>query len=248
MRRCLHASSSTRHPFLALVMFVAVGCTAHAPYRVPDAVIQTNSMDLVSDPEHRDKVATHNVERHPEFTLGFVEFDDQGDYWSRTQVDTLQQVIVDEARRSDSHGILMVVFVHGWKHNAAVCDENVACFREVLQSLYNLERVRSAGGGSPPRRIIGIYVGWRGLSVTPPGLKEVSFWTRKNTAHRVGRGQILELLTSLEELRDRLNAAGDGNSKLISIGHSFGAAVTYSAVSNLFLERLTRSNIGGRRW
>lgn len=81
------------------------------------------------------------------------------------------------------------------------------------------------------------------MSVTPPGLKELSFWTRKSTAHRVGGGQVLELLTRLEELRERLNAAGDGNSKLISIGHSFGAAVTYSAVSNLFLERLTRSNM-----
>ena len=243
MRRYLQAGSPTFHPFLALVISVAVGCTPHAPYRVPDPVIQTNSVDLVSGPEHRDEVATHSVERHPEFTLGFVEFDDQGDYWSRTQMDILQQVIADEARGSDSHGVLMVVFVHGWKHNAAVCDENVACFREVLQSLYNLERLRAAEGALPARRIIGVYTGWRGLSVTPPGLKELSFWTRKSTAHRVGDGQVLDLLTRLEEIRDRLNAAGDGNSKLITIGHSFGAAVTYSAVSNLFLERLTRSNM-----
>jgi len=243
MRHHRQTSNSTFHRFLALLMFVAAGCTPHAPYRVPDPVIQTNSVDLASDPEHRGQVATHNVERHPEFTLGFVEFDDQGDYWSRTQVDTLQQVIVDEARHSDSHGILMVVFIHGWKHNAAVCDENVVCFREVLQSLYNLERLRAAESALPARRIIGVYVGWRGLSVTPVGLKELSFWTRKSTAHRVGDGQVLELLTRLEELRDRLNAAGDGNSKLITIGHSFGAAVTYSAVSNLFLERLTRSNM-----
>jgi hypothetical protein len=243
MRRYLQVSCSIFHPFLALFLLLVAGCTPHAPYRVPDPVIQTNSVNLASDPEHRDQVASHNVERHPEFTLGFVEFDDQGDFWSRTQVNTLQQVILDEAHRGDSQGVLMVVFIHGWKHNAAVCDENVACFREVLQSLYNLERLRAAESASPARRIVGVYAGWRGLSVTPFGLKELSFWTRKNTAHRVGGGQVLELLTSLEELRDRINATGDGNSKLISIGHSFGAAVTYSAVSNLFLERLTRSNV-----
>lgn len=243
MYRHIQFGRSTFHALLAFVIFIAVGCTSHAPYRVPDPVIETNSVDIATDPEHRGKVATHSVERHPEFTLGFVEFDDQGDYWSRTQVDTLRQVIADEARRSAGHGVLMVVFVHGWKHNAAVCDENVACFREVLQSLYNLERLRSAESALPPRRIIGVYAGWRGLSVTPPGLKELSFWTRKNTAHRVGRGQILELLTTLEELRNRLNTAGEADSKLIIVGHSFGAAATYSAISSLFLERLTRSNM-----
>ncbi len=228
---------------LFLVFIVATnGCMSNAPHRLKSESIDTNLINLISDSAQKKLIAQYSIENHPEFTLGFVEFDDQGDFWSRSQLNALEKVILKESERTDTDGLLMMVFVHGWKHNAAVCDENVVCFREVLQGLYNTERIRARHKGILPRRIVGVFVGWRGLSVTPVGLTELSFWGRKETAHKVGKGQVLELFTRLEVLRDRLNV-DNNNTNLIIIGHSFGAAVTFSALSSLFLERQTRSDM-----
>jgi|GEM_PF-4220261 len=30
---------------------------------------------------------------------------------------------------------LFVTFVHGWHHRAKICDENLSCFRQVMQGL-----------------------------------------------------------------------------------------------------------------
>src|SRR5205823_4367265 len=34
-----------------------------------------------------------------------------------------------------SPGAVVVTFVHGWHHGGKVCDNNMACFRRVLQAL-----------------------------------------------------------------------------------------------------------------
>lgn len=226
---------------LAILVVVALagGCTAHHAYRVPASSANTSIDELVSaDEKRRGEIESHCIERHDEFELAFVELDDQGEFWDRRQIEALEAT-VEEA--GEASGALIVVFVHGWKHNARVCDENVACFREILRALENTEQLTALRHDAAPRRVVGVYVGWRGLSVTPPVLKETSFYGRKATAHRVGRGHLLELFVRLERGRDRLRSAGLTDSKLIVIGHSFGGAVVYSAVAPLFHDRLTRA-------
>ena len=182
------------------------------------------------------------------FKVSFVEFDDQGSFWSRQQLTTLEAELLKASESPGHEGVLTVVFVHGWQHNAAVCDQNVACFRDILESLANAEdyRVHALTNANPdveilPRYVFGVYVGWRGLSNRLPGLKNATFYNRKATAHRVGRGDVLELFTRLEVWRDRLHESGRIDSKLVIIGHSFGGAVTYTALSKVLHERLARA-------
>lgn len=224
---------------IAAGLVLLVSCTPHKPYRVPHESVSTSIEKIRDDAEHRMQVETHCIEEHSDFSLGFVEFDDQGDLWEPRQVDQLESMIREEVEHPESPGALVVVFVHGWKHDATVCDENVACFRELLKGLDNLERFQAFETGVEPRRVIGVYLGWRGKSVTPPVLKEFSFYARKATAHRVGEGRMVEVLTRLENLRDQSNAAG-GRSRLVVVGHSFGGAATFSALSNIFEERLAK--------
>lgn len=228
--------------FLAacVALVSTVSCTPHRAYRVPMDEIRTSSQRLRDDAAHRAEVEKHSIEEHSEFSLGFVEFDDQGDLWEPRQVDALEEMIRAEGEGEGNPGVVIVVFVHGWKHNASVCDENVTCFREVLIGLDNAERLHAVESRTEPRRVVGVYLGWRGLSVTPKILKEFSFYARKATAHRVGDGRVVEVLSRLEVLRDQLNADG-GRSRLVIVGHSFGGAVTFSALSNLFEDRLARS-------
>ena len=180
------------------------------------------------------------IEEQPEYLLGFVEFDDLGWSWQRQQQHALIARLEQEIKERD---VLMVVFVHGWKHNAESCDSNVTCFREVLRQLHATET--ALAGKGTPRRIVGIYVGWRGDSARGKLLRQTTFFGRKSTAHRVGSGAVTELLVRLKEIRNRrhrqLEAATPPHSsstRLVLVGHSFGAALLYSATSPLIMERM----------
>ncbi len=239
--------------------------TPHAPYRVPEGEIETSIAELVRSEEARvaagrSCLETHVVGGQERFKVGFVEFDDQGLFWSRDQLGTLEREFDEAAASPDHDGVLTVVFVHGWQHNASVCDQNVACFRDMLEALANAEDYRvhalrnaRAEAGSQgvasdirPRYVFGVYVGWRGLSNSLPGLQLTTFFNRKATAHRVGAGEVIELFTRLEVWRDELVAAGQDASKLVILGHSFGGALTYSALSRVLHERLARAAAEGR--
>ena len=248
-------SRSSVFLFLAVMAFALIatfaGCTPHKAYRVPESIINTNILDLKADPLAQQEVARHCVESHDNFSLAFVEFDDQGDFWDRNQLDALHESLDIESNRTDTDGLIIVVFVHGWKHNAQVCDENVSCFREVLTGIANAEQLRTTrefeeGGAGLPRRVIGVYVGWRGLSITAPILKELSFYARKSAAHRVGSGEVIELLTILESKRNNLNrrSVSSNTTRLITVGHSFGSAVTFSAISKILHRRLANGTLG----
>jgi len=173
--------------------------------------------------------------------LAFVEFDDQGRLWSREQLDLLEATLQAENERKDTSGLAVIIFAHGWRHNCGVCDSNVACFRTFLRqlhsdssaaaSLYSSARIR-------PKRIVAIYVGWRGLSSKVQPLEDLSFWARKRVAHRVADGDFVELLTRVELFVRRANAADPERARLSVIGHSLGGTMVYAALANILKERV----------
>jgi len=77
-------------------------------------------------------------------------------------------------------------------------------------------------------------------------LKELSFYARKSAAHRVGSGEVIELLTILESKRNNLNrrSVSSNTTRLITVGHSFGSAVTFSAISKILHRRLANGTLG----
>jgi len=189
----------------------------------------------------------------PNYTVGFVEFDDQGwmygseDNSPNYEIDT----VVDRfSAEGETNGLLMVTFVHGWKHNAAGDDANVAMFHHVLNYLGAMEKVLSTKQHHPPRRVVGIYVGWRGLSTDIEPFEELSFWDRKNTAEVVGHGAAVQLLSQLEALRNQINRKFENDiashqrmtTKLMIIGHSFGGDIVFSAVSPVLMERMVENS------
>lgn len=219
---------------IVLLMLIGTGCTAHAPYRTPKdgapaGPLDTSQDRLSTDENHRTAVGRASIERHGRFTLAVVELDDQGQFWSRSQY---EQVIADVKRTYDSSpfGVQGLVFVHGWKHTASVCDSNIACFRELLANFAERE-------GEDGRPVYGVYVGWRGASLKGPVLREFSFWGRKSTAHRVGAGDAVELLATLEAIHRKKRETARAT-RLSVIGHSFGGAIVYSAIAGTLKERL----------
>ena len=222
-------------PLLLCLFALGASCTPHVQYRTelspcePGADFRACGQSCL---EERD-----------EYLMGFVELDDQGWLWDRKQLYAVLDALAEEGARRD---LLMVVFVHGWKHNASVCDTNVACFREVLLRLDDIEKLAAQSEGRAPRRVAGVYIGWRGLSVTGRYLSNVSFYDRKSTAQRVGERGVTEVFLRLQGFiqNQRALIGPEAQTRLVIVGHSFGGAVVYSAVSQLLMER-NLSEAGG---
>jgi pimeloyl-ACP methyl ester carboxylesterase len=179
----------------------------------------------------------HSIEEHREYTLGFVEFDDLGVPYEPKQMTQLLKRVREEA----ANPLTVVVFVHGWRHNASADDWNVEGMRDLLGQLAESED-KAAHSSQPKRKVFGIYVGWRGLSLQGPDLLEyASFWDRKAVATHVAQGSVRELFAELRLLRKSKNANSADLTqpppmRMIIIGHSFGGLVVYHAVSQFLLE------------
>ncbi len=173
-----------------------------------------------------------------EYRLGFIEYSDQGLLRDRGQMHTVLDTYYPIAGKDD---VLLVVFVHGWHHNAKPRDTNVDKFRELLKKLAQVES-RSEFS----RKVLGVYIGWRGESITIPVITHSTFWDRKNTAHNVGLQGVTELLLRLEEIVN-VKAAMDAsvprplNSRLVTIGHSFGGAVLFTSLQQILADRFIDS-------
>ena len=229
---------------LALATVVAAlscSCIAHKQYRTdyslcpstdPAAVCAQGALHAHQDCGSGDE----------DYFLGFIEFDDGGQLWDRRQASAVLGHLQEQVGQ---HDLLLVVFVHGWKHSAAPQDGNIEMFRRNLALLSGVESRISAATGTPERKVAGIYLGWRGGSISAPVLKQLTFWDRKNTAHKVGHGGVTEVLARVEELRGIRGAVADTNrTRVIVIGHSFGGAVVYSALGQLLEQRFVETTAG----
>ncbi len=225
-------------PIACVVLVLALaGCVSEQQYRTD------------SQPQPYDSKGTNNnpragIEIGPNYTVGYVEFDDQGWPYGTNKTSNQSQIdIVTDRVREElaTNGLLIVTFVHGWKHNASAQDSNVAMFHQVLGRLSSMERHLHTNSAAP--RVFGVYVGWRGLSTDLEPFEELSFWGRKAVAEQVGHGALIELLTRLETERNEANCSHPSGTnraatKLIIVGHSFGGDIVYSAVAPVLTERM----------
>lgn len=141
--------------------FTVTACQPNAPFR------ENTTACIVGTGGDGAECASHSLEEHPiadfpgRFSLlGFIEIDDQGKPYTRDQIDTLFNRVEEEARYKD---LSIIVYIHGWKHNDTAADTNVRAFRGLLSQMAEME-LRRAQSYWPAREVVGIYVGWRGLS------------------------------------------------------------------------------------
>ncbi len=198
---------------ILLLGLAVLGCTPNKPWR--------------TDPPCSSPGCDQSfLVQHPDYDLAFVEFTERGNLFDRSRKNTVVDHVTKLARAEN--GVMAVVFVHGWKNNADVTNANVADFRDLLH--------RAAKVLKSKRRMVGIYVAWRGLSVKAPAIKELSYWERKTVAEQIGKGGVTELLLELEHA---VSDDDDPNKNLYVVtGHSFGAGIVLSALNEILLERV----------
>ena len=252
---------------LSCVIPVAlVGCGSAIPYRVDGFVDKPECRRIYDDYDDispRNSNVSEEVRASPcwlrakeerdDYDLLVTEFDDQG--WvertsdlTRPARDHLDAFFAELDRlyaANRDNGLSLVVFIHGWHHNAEARDANVSDFRLLLRDLAIAERGRKLSEPAAPvqgPRVVGVYVGWRGESITVPGLRQATFWERKKTAERVAQGSVREFFARMDFLRDRSrDTHGKRNVRMLTIGHSFGGLITFESLSSEFIRAAVRS-------
>ena len=196
----------------------------------------------------------HSIEDYKDFWAGFVEFDDEGwlfdPHGQPTQLQVVQARLRAELgdRRYDNTDFLVVAFVHGWHHNAHDTDCNVHEFRAMLKVANDRYAAEAAKDPTMhPRRIVGVYAGWRGESIDTNILNVTTVLDRRNAAERVAKGDVRELFAQLRKLQigesQKTDPAGGtmraDRMRTVVIGHSFGGLIAFHGLSPAVLNELT---------
>jgi hypothetical protein len=204
------------------------GCVPNRIYRPGPAAIETSpAIDGIPGGSH--------------FKLAAIEFDDMGEAWEKcasiSEVDSCQlsrtvDLIRTEKQRAGE--VVVVVFIHGWKNNASKQNEekkNLHDFKIVMERLSRAEAMSVQGVHHSPA-YVGVYMAWRGQAVA--GDLFATFWNRRDAAQRVGSTDFAESLY-------RIMGATKENSpssRIVIVGHSFGARVLETALTNTFVSLL----------
>ena len=156
-----------------------------------------------------------------------VEFDDAGTA-NTTQRSALLQA-VDGQVTTDS----LLIFVHGWHHNAKPGDGNLEGFTSFLREMNCQKPPESPNTKcTSSNQYTGVYIGWRGDSENFLGIESAiaDFWTlpdRKRTSVKVGEVGLKALLEDLDA-----RVASKKIRRFAVVGHSLGGSVVLHAVKD----------------
>src|ERR1700692_3850377 len=167
-------------------------CAAYGPYHANTSSEPLNSVRGPKDGRYK---------------LAFIEFGDQG-----SALDTSQRTaalrVIHEAKRP-----LLFVYIHGWQNNANSGD--VCRFEHFMDTVSQFPEVRAAHGN-----VIGVYIAWRGIDITLPVAKFLTFWSRKATGETIAAQN--GCLATISELALAARAPEKQLHRCILLGHSFG--------------------------
>ena len=221
---------------LLAAAILAPGCVRQQRFRFVPATTAcfpetANATPVAGPPGQRPSLDC----RRAQYKMAFIEFDEKGRMFDPRQEEAARKLLDFEKARATNGTVITVVYIHGWKNNAAEADpggkpKDVEKFQGALLELgYRAEQAARAAN-APTVPIVGIYMAWRGKTLMGPSwVTFASLWSRRNTANNIGDGPDLAVI--LNRIIDRTNAGND-NSRVLLVGHSFGARVLEHAIES----------------
>lgn len=166
-------------------------------------------------------------------TVMKIALTDQGELERRCQwTDALHALQVERPQ-------VIVLYVHGWGHDAHDHDDDLTQFRAYIGRLSEREASRPS-----TRDVVGIYVGWPGVTLRFPVIESLTYWSRQRSADRISQSAVVsKLVGAIHNVRRQ---AHQDNDLFVAIGHSFGARILYTATSQLILYNLQNQHPGSR--
>ena len=110
------------------------GCAPNAPYHVRGP-LEDNCRNDQQWPECSESY----YQEHEGFDLAFAEFTDRGNAFNDKYIEDVIGKIKEKAGKD---GVVVVTFIHGWKHNAKETDPNLVDFKKALQAVNGIIMVR----------------------------------------------------------------------------------------------------------
>lgn len=222
-----------------------------------------------------------------DFTLGFLEFKEDGEPYALVADDAGHDTAIDSAMLKHAmeaamhanggtmaqvHPVIsqldalqqrlrtganyVLVFIHGWRHSAAIGDQNVADARLYAAHAARFLALRCKTlGRDCATHVTAIFVGWRGARVDEPALKQAfgdslggvfgsvaagsTLFDRKPVAEAIAPAAV-SALRSIEGVL----AAGDPRNRMIVIGHSLGGDMLATGLKDDLLRAVDRHQAG----
>jgi hypothetical protein len=213
----------TMRTLLSFLLFTGFTTCLSAQFIVPDRPFHCPASETACK-GFLDQEEGHSAAGHA-FTINYVEYKDNGTRWKPRELDDAVAEVHQAIGEDRKGSALVVVYVHGWENNA---DEPSACqdvcrFKGIL--LPRLADTQAASGH--PLKVVGIYLGWRGLTFTKEPLKHgITYWHRRDIARREGEAGIYDAIDAIEQAVHPYRK----NYVLVLAGHSFGSRVLENAV------------------
>jgi hypothetical protein len=221
----LDAFNSLWNPQRALRVSITIAsaillttCAAYGPYHANTSSEPLNSVRGPKDGRYK---------------LAFVEFGDQGSALDLSQRSAALKVI-HEAERP-----LLFVYIHGWQNNADSGD--VCRFEHFLDTVSSFPELTGR-----KINVIGVYIAWRGVDLTVPVLKFLTFWSRKSAGSTIAAQN--GCLATISELALAARAPDKLYHHCVLLGHSFGGLVLENTISHSILDASSTGSRNTSPW
>jgi hypothetical protein len=130
----------------------------------------------------------------------------------------------------------VVLYIHGWKHYGE--DDVYKKFNKLIQ------RLADDPANADKKQVLGVYVDWNATSKVPPfnwfAFDNLTFWTKQAIANHISQsGVTTKIIGSINSV---LSEGEDpAANQFITIGHSFGAGMLFSATKQSLIYDLDKA-------
>ncbi|PYB75464.1 hypothetical protein DMY87_08505 [Rhizobium wuzhouense] len=188
------------------------------------------SLDLDAPPGSRTDLARS-------YSLSFIEYGGTpADRLEERQWAALQRILATNKKK------YVVVFIHGWHHNANIGDRDVQRMHVFLSYARSFLNQRASYRGA---ELIGVYIGWN-ASVWRQGylspLDHLSYRAKKSESDRIAK-KVVSDLSEISALLD-IQPGNPAADKMLVVGHSFGGNILAAGLKNDILQDLQGYNGG----
>jgi pimeloyl-ACP methyl ester carboxylesterase len=202
------------------------------------------------------------------YYLSFVEFQESGRLAEKGLDNSLLehsqlQVLEDHLSKQQKNYVL--VFIHGWRHDARIGDDNVANARVyAAHAASALDYRCKTKGRDCDYTVTAVFVGWRGARVDESAIEafadrhfgflgksvagtfkavvgdipaSLTLFDRKPISERIAPSVVASLRHVDSVLKAR-NAAAPGTDRLIVIGHSLGGNILATGLNSAMIDQI----------